>query len=297
MREALSFLRWGPQDQIGAANELTSEVTLGATKLVRSGRAYDLSQPISAAIPRLAGQPPYSMCIWTNPAISRRSFERDEHAINGIGFTDERVEFDLHAGTHIDALGHTSIANRMYNGVLVENAVTNGGLARLGIENLPPIATRGVLVDAVAFRGRDLAGGEVITKDDVQTALAIADLQIEPGNVVLIRTGWSRYYGVDNSHYVDSAPGIDVTCARWLARQRVVAVGSDTMSLEVAPGVSAGEPYPVHQFLLAEAGVYIIEQANLEELAADQVLEFLCLVLAPKFSGGTGSPVRLTAIV
>jgi kynurenine formamidase len=296
MTQAGSYQRWGPHDQLGAANELTPEVTVAATKLVRSGRTYDLSQPISTAIPRLAGQPPYSMCIWTNPAISRRSFERDQHATNGIGFIDERVEFDLHAGTHIDALGHTSVANRMYNGVLIEDAVTNSGLARLGIENVPPIATRGLLVDAVAFRGRDLVGGEVITKEDIHAALNIADLHIEPGDVVLIRTGWSRYYGVDNSRYVDSAPGIDVTCARWLAHQRVVAVGSDTMSLEVAPGVSDHEPYPVHQFLLAEAGVYIIEQANLEELAADKVLEFFCLVLAPKFSGGTGSPVRLTAI-
>jgi kynurenine formamidase len=115
--------------------------------------------------------------------------------------------------------------------------------------------------------------------------------------VVLIRTGWSRHYGVDNARFVDSAPGIDVACAKWLAEQRIVAVGSDTMSLEVAPGVVENEMYPVHQFLLAEAGVYIIEQANLEDLAADGVREFFCLCLALKFVGGTGSPVRLTAIV
>jgi kynurenine formamidase len=297
MADVSSHAMWGPHDELGAANELTSALTLAAARLVTRGRVYDLSQPISTAIPRLDGQPPYSMCLWTNPVISRRMFERDQQATNGVGFTDERVEFDLHAGTHIDALGHTTIGDRMYNGIRIDDAVTNTGLARLGIENLPPIATRGVLIDVPTLRGRELEGGEVVSVDDIGTALQRADLRIEPGNLVLIRTGWSRHYGVDNSRYVRSAPGIDVTCARWLAQQRIVAVGSDTMSLEVAPGAADTEPYPVHQFLLAEAGVYIIEQANLEELAADEVLEFFCLCLAPKFTGGTGSPVRLTALV
>jgi kynurenine formamidase len=297
MSDAVSHTRWGPDDELGAANELTPALALAASRLVTRGLAYDLSQPISAAIPRLAGQPSYSMCLWTNPAISRRLFERDEHATNGVGFTDERVEFDMHAGTHIDSLGHTSIGDRMYNGILVDDAVTNSGLARLGIEHLPPIATRGILIDVPALRGRELRGGEVISADDISAALDVAGLRIETGNLLLIRTGWSRYYGVDNARYVDSAPGIDVSCARWLAQRRIIAVGSDTMSLEVAPSVVEHEPYPVHQFLLAEAGIYIIEQANLEELAADRVSEFFCLCLAPKFTGGTGAPIRLTALV
>jgi kynurenine formamidase len=297
MNDSVSHARWGPDDEIGAANELTPALTLAASRLVTRGRAYDLSQPISASIPRLQGQPPYSICLWTNPSISRRMFERDLHATNHVGFADERVEFDMHAGTHIDALGHTSIGDRMYNGIPIDDAVTNIGLARLGIEHLPPIATRGILIDVPAVRGRELRGGEVVSADGISVALQQSHLRIEPGNVVLIRTGWSRHYGVDNARYVDSAPGIDVACARWLAQHRVVAVGSDTMSLEVAPGVVENELYPVHQFLLAEAGIYIIEQANLEELAADTVLEFFCLCLALKFTGGTGSPVRLTALV
>ena len=237
------------------------------------------------------------MCLWTNPSISRRMFERNWHATNGVGFADERVEFDMHAGTHIDALGHTSIGDRMYNGIPIDDVVTNTGLARLGIEHVPPIATRGILVDVPTLRGRELRGGEVVSADDIRGALERADLRLEPGNVVLIRTGWSRYYGLDNARYVESAPGIDVACAKWLAQQRIVAVGSDTMSLEVAPGVVENELYPVHQFLLAEAGIYIIEQANLEELATESVLEFFCLCLSLKFIGGTGSPVRLTALV
>ena len=297
MSDTVSHPRWGPDDELGAANELTPELTLAASRLVTHGRAYDLSQPISAAIPRLEGQPPYSLCLWTNPSISRRMLARDFHATNGVGFTDERVEFDMHAGTHIDALGHTSIGDRMYNGISIDDAVTNTGLTRLGIERLPPIATRGILIDMPAVRGRELRGGEVVSADDISIALQQAHLCIEPGDVVLVRTGWSRHYGVDNARYVDSAPGIDVGCARWLAQQRIVAVGSDTMSLEVAPNVAENDLYPVHQFLLAEAGVYIIEQANLEELAADGVFEFFCLCLALKFTGGTGSPVRLTALV
>ena len=288
---------WGPQDELGAANELTTDTTRAALALARTGRIFDLSLPISANAPRLVGQSPYTLCMWTNPLVSRHSYEVEVQATNGIGFADERVEFDLHTGTHIDALGHTTDGDRMYNGFRVEDGVGNQGLIRLGIENLPPVISRGVLLDMTLERGRPLDGGEAITEEDLRRCLLRQGVSINPGDIVLVRTGWSAHYGVDNRRYVESSPGITLGAARWLAAQHVTAVGADTMGLEVVPEESSREPYPVHQYLLARAGVYIIEQANLEEIGEARAYEFLCLCLAPRFEGGTAAPIRLTAVI
>jgi kynurenine formamidase len=289
---------WGPTDELGAANELSEALTLKAIRNVRTGRTFDLSQPISTASPRIpVVQSCYSICMWSNPIVSRRWYEQNEGATNAIGFADERVELDLHTGTHIDALGHVSSGDEMFNRWPVEESVSNWGLVRLGIDNLPPLVTRGVLVDIPLFTGRELSPGEVIGPDGVQGALRMRETSLQPGDIVLIRTGWARYYGVQNDHYVEAWPGIGLSCAEWLSEQRVVAVGADTIGLEVYPGEDPQIPYPVHQHLLARAGIYIIEQAFLEDIAESGVSEFLCLCLAPKFKGGTASPIRLTAVI
>ncbi len=285
---------WGTSDQVGAANELNPERTLASFRLVRSGRVYDLSQALSATSPRLDMQSPFTMCMWTNPIISRTLYAQ-QNATNAIGFADERVEFDLHTGTHIDALGHTTAGDYMYNGIPISEGVGNGGLNKLGIENVPPVCARGILIDVRGQGPTELRAGQAVTAQDLQVALR--GQSVNPGDVVLIRTGWSRYYGVDNPRYVASWPGITLSCAQWLASKRVIAIGADTMGLEVIPEESPSQPYPVHQFLLAKAGVYIIEQANLEELAHDEVTEFLCLCLPVKFKGGTASPIRLVGVV
>jgi kynurenine formamidase len=289
--------RWGPSDELGAANLLSAVVTAETASLVGRGRVFDLSQPISTRSPRLeALMSPYSMCMWSNPVISRRYVAETFGVTNGIGYADERIELDLHTGTHIDALGHVFVDDRGYNGLSAEAVVSNWGLRKLGIENLPPVVTRGILADARAVRGRALEPGEPITVSDLEQAFRLGGVEAHTGDVVLVRTGWAEFYGVDNPAYTSGWPGITIEAARWLAARDVVIVGADTMGLEVYPDLVAGEHAPVHAFLLPEAGVHILEQANLEELAVAGVHEFLCLCLAPRFVGGTAAPVRLVAI-
>lgn len=288
---------WGPDDQRGGANHLTEDVVLSALALARRGRTFDLSQRISPQSPRMpVVQSPYSLCMWSHPLVSRHSIERDRGACNGIGFADERVEMDLHTGTHIDALGHCSDGDVMYNGIPILEAVGNWGLKKLGIENLPPIVTRGILLDVPKAIGRELEPGAPLTPEDLATALGFTGTKMRPGDVVLVRTGWGRYYGVDNQRYLGPAPGIGLDAARWLSQRPIVAVGSDTMVLEVTPSESSEAYSPVHQHLLAQAGVYIIENAWLEEIAEEGVYEFLCLCLAPTFQGATAAPIRLVAV-
>jgi kynurenine formamidase len=294
--------RWGPADQAGAANEVTSEVVADALRLATGRQILDLSYTIAPDAPRLPALSPYTLCMWSHPSVSRHLFE--EGGIrNGIGFADERVEMDLHTGTHIDALGHVCIGDYNYNRIPVVDAAGNFGLEKAGIEQLPPLVTRGILLDIALYRGSDLEAGEAVTPADLEGAVRHHGVAIRPGDIVLIRTGWGRYYGTDNDVYVGPAPGIDVAAAEWLTERRVVAIGADTMLLEVFP-YDPVEPFnsqevhsPVHQHLLVKCGTYIIENAKLDEIAAAGSYEFLCMCLAPKFRGGTGSPVRLAALL
>ena len=114
---------------------------------------------------------------------------------------------------------------------------------------------------------------------------------------MLIRTGWGRFFGVDNTRYVAGEPGIDVAAAHWLTGRDVVAIGCDNMAVEVLPNPDRSLMMPVHQHVLAEAGVYLIENLALEELAVERVYSFCFILLATKYKGATGCPVRPVALV
>lgn len=300
--------KWGPDDRIGAGQEITADVTRKASELVRQGQVVDLSHTIGFDAPRdirnlfsahsRTAAPtlsPYVMCMWTNPLVYRRDFEADG-AENGFSAVEERIEMDTHIGTHLDALGHVFKGDKGYNGVNVLDEIGHHGLVQLGAENIPPLAGRGVLLDIPARGRRSLEGGEVVTLSDLRDAVDRQAVDLQPGDLILIRTGWGQHYGTNNDKYTESVPGIDLEGAQWLSDQGAALVGSDTMTLEVFP-MSRTNPFPVHQHLLVESGIYILENAQLETLAELQAHTFFCLCLAPKFRGSTGSPVRLVAIL
>ncbi|MBV9828698.1 MAG: cyclase family protein [Alphaproteobacteria bacterium] len=290
--------RWGAHDQIGAGNLLTPERRLAALRTVQSGTLYDLSHEISANAPyMLPNQTPFLLSIWASwkDSIKRR---RKMGAVNDAGSNVERAEMNMHVGTHIDALGHFSIGDRLYNGLSAEDTVTDWGLDRLGIENAPPMITRGVLLDVAGLDGgQHLEPGRPITADDLARAAERAGVAIEPGDIVCIRTGWGRYFGVDNARYVSGEPGIDVGAAKWLTRQDVVAIGADNMAVEVLPNPDRTLMMPVHQHVLAESGVYLIENLALEEAVRDGLISFCFILLATKYKGATGCPVRPIALL
>ena len=173
------------------------------------------------------------------------------------------------------------------------------GCSTLGIENCPPIVTRGICLDVSKADGSDhLAAGRAVSRDDLQRALDKAKLAIEPGDVVCVQTGWGRFFMADNDRYVASEPGLDIDAAKWLTAQDVVAIGVDNMAIEVLPGTRHPEVImPVHQHCLAEAGVYLIENLVMDGLIAGGIASF-CFMLAPvKLKGATGCPVRPIALV
>ena len=290
--------RWGPDDQLGAGNLLTLERRLSALRSIQSGTLYDLSHEISTKAPFMApNQTPFLMSIWASwrDSIKRR---RVVGATNDAGSNVERVEMTMHVGTHIDALGHFSIGGKLYNGLNAAEVVTDWGLERLGIEHTPPMISRGVLLDVSGLDGGAfLKPGRVVTPDDLARAADAAGVAVEAGDIVLIRTGWGRFFGTDNAQYLEGEPGIDVPAARWLTQRDVVAIGCDNMAVEVLPNPDRGMALPVHQHVLAEAGVHLIENLALEELARDRIASFCFILLAAKFKGATGCPVRPIALV
>jgi kynurenine formamidase len=289
---------WGAADQLGAGNLLTAERRLAALALVREGRVFDISHQIGANAPyMLPNQTPFLLSIWASwrDTIRRR---RATGAVNDAGANVERMEMTAHVGTHIDALGHFSIGDRLYNNHAAADTVTDWGLDRLGIEQAPPMIARAVLLDVAALDGgAHLNPGRVVTETDLARAAERAGTAIEPGDVAMIRTGWGRYFAVDNARYLQGEPGIDVAAARWLTARGVVAIGCDNMAVEVLPNPDRTLSMPVHQHALVEAGVYLIENLALEELAASD-RHIGCIILLPvKFRGATGCPVRPVVMV
>jgi kynurenine formamidase len=287
--------QWGPADQIGAANLLTPERRLAALASVRHARIFDLSHEIFMGAPYMApNQTPFLMSIFGSwrDTIKRR---RKLGATNDAGTNLERIEMTAHVGTHIDALGHFSNGDMLYNGNKAADVVTDWGLDRLGIEHCPPMIGRGILFDAGG--SGHLNPGDVITPDHLARAADAGGFRVEPGDIALIRTGWGRYYGTDNARYLQGEPGIDKPAAKWLIDQGVVAIGADNMAVEVLPNPDKSIMMPVHQYSLAECGVYLIENLALDELAAARVYTACFILLPTKIRGATGVPVRPIAMV
>jgi kynurenine formamidase len=203
-----------------------------------------------------------------------------------------------HTGTHIDALCHQSDALVLYGGVSIEDIQTSRGFTKCGVEEVPPIVSSGVLLDVAAMEGvESLEPGHVVTAEDLEACHEEQGVQIEPGDVVLVRTGNGHHW--ENAKRYLAGPGMDAGASYWAADRGVVAVGADNAAWD-APGLKDPElecMLPGHLILLARRGIYIIENLNLEELAAAgrHRFDFVCPPL--KLVGATGSPVRPLALV
>ena len=243
-------------------------------------------------------QTPY---IISSSATAKNSMKIREKlgAKNKVGANLERIEMTTHVGTHIDSLGHFSIGEHLYGGHSIDESVGDWGLLQLGIENIPPIITRGLCLDLSKLDGRNcLEAGRPITSDDLKRAYDSQHLQPEKGDVVFINTGWGKYFMNDNAKYISGEPGLNEEAAKWLTKNDVVAIGADNMAVEVLPGTNHPDiMMPVHQHCLAEAGVHLIENLALSEISVRAISEFCLIMLPVKLKGATGCPIRPVAVL
>jgi kynurenine formamidase len=266
--------------------------------MVEQGELIDLGHVIEDGAPRIPpNQTPYVMTLSTRSEGMVRNLGA-RGVENELGANLERIEMTAHVGTHIDALGHVTVGDRMYNGLSAADVVGDFGLNELGVENVPPIITRGVLLDVAGLDGNDmLEAGRAISAEDILRAQDAASVEIREGDVVCIHTGWGRLFMQDNARYIDGEPGIDIDAAEWLTDRGVVAIAADNMAVEVIPNPEHPRLIlPVHQHTLAERGVYLIENIKLDQLSGLGRSEFCFMLLSTKFKGATGCPVRPVAL-
>ena len=274
--------RWGADDQRGAANRLTPAKVLEAKALIAKGTIYQLGRVYEAGIP-MFGSRHYSIRI-------PQAFEMPGK--NEGVFHDEVISGELgQIGTQFDGLGHLGIGELFYNGNRRREFAKPEGLTRLGIENVGPIVTRGVLIDVARFKGvEQLPPTYEITAADLTGALQRQRTEIGAGDVVLIHTGWGSLWMKDNAKFIATAPGIGLAAAELLVKEEVVVVGSDNWGVEVMPNPDPDLSAPVHQLLLARNGIYIHENLATEALASDNIYEFAYIFTPLRLKGATGSP-------
>jgi kynurenine formamidase len=248
-----------------------------------TARVYDLGQPYFAGMPHWPAHPPFLFGLTKQHG--------DMVGPAGNSSAADAMAMGSHVGTHIDALCHFSCGGMLHGGHAVEDLQSyGGGLKKYSVDTVEPILRRGVLLD-LAGDGGPLAEDSEITPQQLE---ATRKTEIRRGDVVLLRTGWARYFE-DARKFVNETrlPGPGLGAARWLSGHGIFATGSDTVAFEKSPVAEM----PVHVHLLVESGIHIIECLNLEQLAADGVTEFFFVGVPMKIRGATGAPVRPLALV
>ena len=254
---------------------------------IRSARTYDLAQPYYPGMPHHPNHPPFLF------GLSKK--HGDYVASNGGSSASEALTLGGHVGTHIDALCHFSCGGKLHGGEEAAGLQSYvGGLERHAVDGIAPIFRRGILLDIAGQSGVEALPADFeIAPEHLEAAAVAAHVQVEPGDVVLLRTGWARFWG-DAARFIAQVhgPGPGEPGARWLSGRGVFAAGSDTVAFEKVPASSM----PVHVHLLVESGIHIIECLNLEQLAAERCYTFLFTATPLRIRGGTGSPIRPLAI-
>jgi kynurenine formamidase len=280
--------KWGAGDERGSGNHMKPASVLRATQLIKTGEVIEIAHVLNDKMP-FFGTRRFDVHV-------KRTFMNDFS--NRRGSNEEIVISEIgQVGTQFDGFAHQTHEDSHYNCFKTGAISTRGSFTKLGIEKVGTLMTRGVLIDVAGLKGVDtLPDTYEITVKDLQDALAKQRMTLQPGDAVLINTGWNRLWGKDNARYVKSCPGIGVAAAEWLAKQDPMLIGSDNWPVEVAPNPDPKLSLPVHQLALVVNGLHLLENLKLDDLAAKQVYEFAFVMQPLKAQGFTGSTVAPVAI-
>jgi kynurenine formamidase len=276
--------RWGPEDNLGAANLITPDTRRRAVRLAQTGLTVSLAH---------------------NPLTDKADDNASpfEHTMNRGFQTDTyRVSYHGYAHSHLDALCHILYKEQTFNGYARDVVNTEKGCTKLGIEHLKQgVVTRGVLLDVPRLKGVPyLEPGTAIYQEDVEAWERKAGVKVGPGDAVLLRTGrWARRDRVGPWAVGRSAAGFHASIATWMKSRDVAFVGSDAAS-EVVPTLVEGVNLPVHTLLITALGVNILDNQDLERLAETAAKlgrwEFMLMINPVPVTGGTGSPLNTIAV-
>lgn len=268
-------------------------MTASLAEQLRRSRVYDLEQPRFSGMPiHPAHKPGYFY------ALHRRHADSYRPQTNGPrSSASGMLTMMEHSGTHIDALCHQSCGLELFGGLPVAEVETVAGFTQLGIETVPPLLTRGVLLDVATWKGQTpLPANFGISADDLQGCAKSEGVALQEGDVLLVRTGYGQLWKQEST-YLEAA-GIAKSGTIWAADHKVAAVGADNMAWDVIPerDPETGATLFAHLHLLTKKGIFILENLNLEGLSSDRCFEFAFVGIPLKLQGATGSPIRPLAL-
>jgi kynurenine formamidase len=280
--------KWGAADERGSGNHMMPANVLRAARLIKTGQTFELSHVIGRDMPLNPGrQFDVHTKRSTGPFGTNQRYSNEELVVSEIG----------QVGTQFDGFTHQAIDRLLYNCVKMDEVATRTGFSKMGMEKVGTLMTRGVLIDIAGLKGVDvLQINYEITAADLEQALQKQGISVEPGDAVLIYTGWSKHWGVDNKLYTSGCPGIGLGAAEWLIKRDPMLLGSDNWPVEIAPNPDKALSLPVHNLALTVNGVHLLENLVLEDLAKVRVYEFAFVMQPLKLQGATGSTVAPTAL-
>src|SRR5438552_1715388 len=260
--------KWGAGDERGSGNHMKNpEVVLRGARLIKTGEVIELSHVLGPGM-AFSGTRIFNL-------HTKRTFMNTGR--NTRGSNEEIVTSEIgQVGTQVDAFAHQTHGDSLYNCFKVSEVATRGGFTKLGVQNAPTFFARGVLIDVAALKGVEMLGDTYeITPQDLEQALARqGNLKLQPGDAIIIHTGWGKLWGKDNARFLKSNPGVGTAAAEWLAKQDPMLVGSDNAPVEVSPNPDKDLNLPGHQIFLVVNGLHILENLKLDELVAKKAYEF-----------------------
>ncbi|HEY3737855.1 MAG TPA: cyclase family protein [Jatrophihabitans sp.] len=261
--------------------------------LVRSGVTLSLAEPLGPSTP----VPPHRQGPSRFMNRDAGDYELGARSPGGFRFAEDTVQFQSHTGTHVDALAHAWSGDTLYNGYPHSSVRSTRGAQKCGADKLVPVLTRGVLVDLVASTGGPLPASTLVSSKDLEAGIREDGVHIEPGDAVLVRTGWMESRATLSNYFADE-PGINEQAAVWLSEQDVALVGADNYAVEQQ---SATPGFPVHLQLIHKCGVPLLENLVLAELAGRLAAEsrstFLFVFAPVPLVGSTGAPVNPVVVL
>ena len=291
-QRCLTASKFGPNDQVGNVNHITPAKTLAAAKLVTRGKAYRLGIETNKDTPAF---PPRTFAI---TIVQPGQAGGTTLGPTKTTYNDDIISGWAGVGSQIDGFGHVGIDNLYFNCNKAADFAMADGLTKLGIENVPAVATRGVLLDMAGYFKTDIVKeGTPFNRAEIEGAMKHQGIKsIDKGDVVLFHTGWMKLLGKDNKRFGSVGPGLGIEGAKYLASLEVAMIGADNPSVEVIPFEKNAGVFEVHQILLALNGIHILENMNTEEMVKDQAWEFLFTLGPSRITGAVQAIINPIAI-
>lgn len=291
---------FGADDQIGMLNLITPQVSAATLSRADAARVFDLSVDLFTGMPTWTrgGEPPFQ--IWMNHT-PQGSVVDDPVGVGAeqnelVAWSADSISMFTHCGTHVDTLNHFGYRDSIWNGFTMREHLGSTGWNVAGPDTHPPVIARGVLLDVASAHDVDvLPDSLAIGPDELEMTTSRQGTEVRPGDVVMVRTGRGSTWP-DPVAYLPREPGLDRAGAQWLAERGAAMIGADNIALEQQPSADPENWLPVHTYLLAEAGVPIVEVVDLEAIAEEELFEFCYVGAALKLRGATAGPVRPLAL-